>query len=241
MRGFAWILSMCGVLGLCVGCGDSQQAAQQTDTGNRVAATGLGASDPIAADSAAIVTPQGLPDLVVARFYQALRDGDNTAIEALLTDRAREETAKNGLAIQSQASRSLSYEIGETDYVTENLDGAHVASLWAEPEADGSVVSTEVIWVLRKQRDGWKISGMATAIEDGELPLLFNFENPVDMMQKKSYVESRLASREEPASLDSATVAQPVEDVPPEDELTAGPEQASVTEIRNTSSISDLR
>jgi hypothetical protein len=134
------------------------------------------------------------PAGVVAQFYEALRRGDNTRIAGLLTDVARAETANSGLAIQSQASTSLEYAIGETDYVTEQLDGAHVMSLWSEPDGNGSLVSTQVVWVLRKQANGWKISGMATPVAEGQLPLLFNFENPEDMLQKKSYVESQMAA-----------------------------------------------
>jgi ketosteroid isomerase-like protein len=137
------------------------------------------------------------------RFYEALRDGDNGAIESLLTDKAREETAKSGLAIQSQASAALSYTIGETDFVTDQLDGAHVMSLWSEPGPDGAQVSTRVIWVLRKQPNGWKISGMATPVVEGQLPLLFNFENPEDMMQKKSYVESQMAASSDAVEADA--------------------------------------
>ena len=133
------------------------------------------------------------PATVVAQFYEALRKGDDTAIARLLTDKAREETSKSGLGIQSQASESLSYEIGETDYVSDQMDGAHVKTMWREPSAEGQMTSTEVIWVLRKQTSGWKISGMATPVVEGELPLLFNFEEPEDMLQKKAFVEQQLA------------------------------------------------
>ena len=193
MRGAAWMIQMSVLLCLSIGCGDSQQSPQ-----------GNGASGPAAqmrSDNGSQrvgktepgETGADQPNQVVSLFYQALRSGDDASIAALLTDRAREETAKSGLAIQSQASDSLSYTIGETDYVTESLDGAHVMSLWTEPDGEGGLVSTNVIWVLRKQQDGWKISGMATPVAEGQLPLLFNFENPEDMMQKKAYVESQMA------------------------------------------------
>ncbi len=236
MRRATWMIHLSAVLCLSVGCSDSQQAPQADAS----------SSAPTQADSAGTTTrpesADGRPDQVVSQFYQALRSGNNVSIEALLTDKAREETTKSGLSIQSQTSNSLEYEIGETDYVTENLDGAHVMSLWAEPDADGGLVSTEVIWVLRKQQNGWKISGMATAVAEGELPLLFNFENPEDMMLKKSYVESQLADTgdEEPAA-DTETERQP----PIMGKAASAPagqvRQASVAEIPSSPSTNDVR
>lgn len=148
------------------------------------------ASEPVAAGTPSTAAS---PADVVVQFYEALRKGDDAAIASLLTDKAREETANSGLGIQSQASESLSYEIGNTDYVTDQMDGAHVRTMWREPSPEGQLTATEVIWVLRKQTGGWRISGMATPVVEGELPLLFNFEEPEDMLQKKEFVEQQLA------------------------------------------------
>jgi hypothetical protein len=43
---------------------------------------------------------------------------------------------------------------------------------------------------------------MATPVVEGELPLLFNFEEPEDMLQKKEFVEKQLAP---PAESQAAT------------------------------------
>ncbi len=141
----------------------------------------------------------------MAQFYDALRKGSDVTIASLLTDKAREETSKSGLGIQSQASQSLTYEIRESEYVGDQMEGAHVRTMWMEPDANGQLVATEVIWVLRKQSNGWKISGMATPVVEGELPLLFNFEEPEDMLQKKAFVEQQLAqpAESQPATAES--------------------------------------
>jgi hypothetical protein len=110
------------------------------------------------------------------------------------------------LGIQSQASESLSYQISETEFVSDEMDGAHVRTTWMEPSPEGDMTATEVIWVLRKQNDGWKISGMATPVVEGELPLLFNFEEPEDMLRKKEFVEQQLA---EPAGSQADTAEAP--------------------------------
>lgn len=171
-----------------LGCGGQQSAStpESDSTSVNQAATTLSAMPPTQAPDS--------PDLVVAAFYNALRDGDASAIADLLTDKAREETARSGLDIRPQGSTSLSYELGEIDYITEQRDGAHVKSLWTETDADtGQSYTSEVIWVLRKQSNGWKIAGMATPVVDGQLPLLFNFEDPEDMLRKKHYIETEMA------------------------------------------------
>jgi hypothetical protein len=193
-----------GVLSLTVlacsfaGCGGAPQGS--SDAANSApsepAASGPAATAVVTdagSDSAPAANVSG-PSAVVAQFYEALRKGNDVAIAGLLTDKAREETSKSGLGIQSQASESLSYEIRETEYVSDQMDGAHVRTMWLEPSPAGQLATTEVIWVLRKQRNGWKISGMATPVVEGELPLLFNFEEPEDMLQKKEFVERQLAA-----------------------------------------------
>lgn len=168
-----------------LGCGGGQDSATDAPASTSTA------SQQMPAGSA---SEAGLPSETVGQFYEALRSGDAQAIANLLTDKAREETARSGLDIRPQGSTSLSYELGEIDYVTEDGDGAHVKSLWTETDpTTGQAATSEVIWVLRKQTEGWRIAGMATPIQEGQLPLLFNFEDPEDMMWKKNYIENEMA------------------------------------------------
>lgn len=204
MRRVLSILALTALTCWFAGCGGAPQGSP--DAANS-------ASGPDASGTAASTLPAGAsgPAGVVAQFYESLRTGNDAAIASLLTDKARAETSKSGLGIQSQASTSLSYEIGETEYVSDQRDGAHVKTTWKEPSADGQMTSTQVVWVLRKQTNGWKISGMATPVVEGELPLLFNFEEPEDMLQKKAFVEQQLAQPDnaaEAASGPQATTAE---------------------------------
>lgn len=182
MRCQLWMAALSAAFLLVTGCGKSESpdsAADGGSSGNRVSgAVGSAASDQASS-----------PTEVVARFYDALRDGDASRIAALLTDKAREETSKSGLAIRSPGSASLTYQIGEFEYVTPEKNGAHVKSVWTEADADGQQASTDVIWVMRKQPNGWKVAGMATPVEEGQLPLLFNFEDPENMLKNKELVE----------------------------------------------------
>lgn len=188
------------------GCGGAPQGSSDAANSSPSGPGGAGLAN---ADSGPGVSqPQAVSDpaAVVAQFYEALRRGSDETIASLLSDKARQETSRSGLGIQSQASESLSYQISETEFVSDEMDGAHVRTTWMEPSPEGDMTATEVIWVLRKQNDGWKISGMATPVVEGELPLLFNFEEPEDMLRKKEFVEQQLG---EPAGSQADTAEVP--------------------------------
>lgn len=179
------------VLAVFSGCGDSGENPPALAVGGSSGAEPQAGPNSEAAP-VSLAANTGNPQATVVQFYEALKAGDETQIAALLTDKAREETKKSGLDIRSPGSDSLTYEIGESEFVTEAQDGAHVKTMWSQTDADGNPMQTEVIWVLRKQSNGWRVAGMATQVAEGQLPLLFNFEEPIDMLQKKDYVENEL-------------------------------------------------
>ena len=54
-----------------------------------------------------------------------------------------------------------------------------VHSIWSEPNAEGdNVASSQVVWALRQEQSGWRISGLAITIDpQAEDPVVFNFED----------------------------------------------------------------
>lgn len=201
MQRIRWILLTAFSISIIAGCGDSP-------TPDRAASPLAEAPDgnaQMVKNNNAKRGSSNSPSEAVAQFYEALRSGQDSKIAALLTDKAREETANSGLDIQSQGSTRLEYELGEVQFVDDAMQGAHVRSLWIDYLPDGERVGTEVIWVLRQQADGWRIAGMATQVIEGELPLLFNFEDPEDMLRKKEYVEQQYQLAEESMEIRTAS------------------------------------
>jgi hypothetical protein len=132
------------------------------------------------------------PEVVVVTFLDSLRGGDDATAEALLTQRARIETENANLKVEPPGTPMAKYQVGATQYVTENRDGAHVASIWQDTYADGSTEQYNVTWVLRKQEDGWRIVGLATQPQPGAPEIFLNFENPQDMMRKVEQANNEL-------------------------------------------------
>lgn len=129
--------------------------------------------------------PAGTPPQdVVHKFLESLRSGDETVASYLLTDKAREETAKHDLVVSPPGTPSAQYQVGAIE-LSDNQNGAYVTSIWTEPDQEGADQAYEIIWVMRKQPEGWRIAGMATEIIPGEMPLFLNFEDPQDMLRKR--------------------------------------------------------
>lgn len=179
---YGWILSVSLAALVFAGCGSKADtpAASVPATNNT-------------AETAAAPTPKlDAPESVVSAFLESLRAGNDTMAAALLTDVARQETQKKGLKVQPPGTPDMTYQIGQTEYVTEAKDGAHVGSVWSEKLDTGETASFEVIWVLRREPQGWRIAGMATPVGDDSQPLFLNFEDPDDLLQKWQESETEM-------------------------------------------------
>lgn len=75
-----------------------------------------------------------------------------------------------------------------------------MSSVWTETYPDGAI-TYEIVWVLRRQAEGWRIAGMALELLPGQPPQFLNFEDPQDMMQKH---EAALAAQEQAAAAETA-------------------------------------
>lgn len=144
------------------------------------------------------------PDEVVTAFLDALRDGNEQVAEALLTTIARRETKEHDLNVQPPGSPSARYEIGEVKHVQ---GGVHVNSTWSESEESGEQLTYEIVWVLRQEPIGWRVAGMATAVNPTKPPIYLNFEDVPDLLEKWQQADAELAALDEQEQLLQA--AQP--------------------------------
>jgi hypothetical protein len=149
----------------------------------------------------------GRPEAVVSAFLTALRDGDKQTAAALLTSKAREETAKHDLVVQPPGTPSAQFSVGDVAYIDADATGAHVKSLWSDASAATSGALYEIVWALRRQQDGWRIAGMATEIIAGQQPVFLNFEDPHDMLERWQHAEE-IATRNQRSNGDSPTVTR---------------------------------
>lgn len=133
------------------------------------------------------------PDEAIRVFLEAVRTGDDAKAAQMLTPTARQKTAEMQIVVAPPGSPTAKFEVTEFEMVSE--DGAHVASTWSDVDEQGNRHSDQILWILRREPEGWRVAGMATKIFEDELPIILNFEDPQDMMRKQKLAEEEMARR----------------------------------------------
>ncbi len=155
------------------------------------------------------VPVEATPDQVVTVFLDAMREGDAATISALLTTKAREETIRHQMPVEPVAAPHAQFEVAQAQFLPMNPNGAHVQARWVE--SDGQQTYTHsVIWVLRRQTDGWRIAGFAIELIAGTGPQFLNFEDPADMLKKQQEaIAAATAAQGQPAAVQAVLPAVP--------------------------------
>jgi hypothetical protein len=156
------------------------------------------------------------PDAVKA-FLQAIKVGDEKTADDMLTKIARDETKKADLHVAPPGSDTANYKIGK--HVIEGKE-AKVSSTWTDVDEEGKPQTDEIVWLLKQEPEGWRICGMATELFPDEEPLILNFENPKDMIEKQEKAEAEMVRRataelKKNGKPGTQTAAKPGEKAPP--------------------------
>lgn len=157
-------------------------------------ATNTVASQP-ASPTAGSVNPQS-PAECVQLFLDAVRKGDDKTSGALLTKVALQKTSEANLQVAPPGSNTAKFEIGQVEMKkNEGEEGAYVASKWTDVGEDGQPHTDEIIWMVVKDPEGWRIVGMAVKVFADLEPVFLNFEDPADMVAKQQGVEQEMRRR----------------------------------------------
>jgi hypothetical protein len=165
-----------------LGCGGSNEAEQSTGEAPQARQD----ADQTPPTKRVRTFDSATPREAAQSFFTALRDGDEELVELLLTVKAREESEKNGLAINPPGNSTAVFTVGAVEYIQD--DGAHVAGSWTETTTAGTH-TIEIVWILRKEPGGWRIAGLAARAQDQNV--VYNFEDPVEMQQRRAEAEKR--------------------------------------------------
>lgn len=168
---------------------------------NSPAANGVAKDLPVRVDSP--------PDFVVKEFLNALKAGDDGVTAGLLTAVAREETAKSNLAVQPPGTPNAQYQVTAAEVDAQDPTLAQVACIWTEGDDQGGQRTDEVIWVLKKEAQGWRVCGMAMHVPSRMEPVLFNFEDPSEMMRISDEVAKEMEKFAQQPEKTAPTTNQP--------------------------------
>lgn len=164
------------------GCSSEKPTAQQSPQAEMAANAG----NPGSGGSAphADVPP---PTDVVSQFLdQIRRGGAQTEAGKLMTTKAQAECKRTGLVVQPIGSPETRFEVTRSELVPGTRDAALVHSVLTEPplEEEADPVSYQVVWALRLEPAGWRISGLALEVAQGQEPLVVDFENGNEAARK---------------------------------------------------------
>jgi hypothetical protein len=185
----AWLAVL--VVGV-MGCGGSDETGQGPGTGGGEAQSGGGAGGQTGAG-------QSGPAAAVFEFLEAVRTGDDEKAALMLTELARQKTAKLNMEVAPEGSDTAEFKVGEAELLPG--DRARVASTWSDLDHKSQRQTDEIVWMLRRQPDGWRIAGVAAAVFPGEPPLLLNFEDPEEMLRKQEWVQQEIRRRAQQENL----------------------------------------
>jgi len=209
----AWALLALTVLG----CGKSGEGGRGPSAGENDVSPKAASASASAGKIELPAPPENLnsPEGAVYQFLAALRAGDDAKTEAMFTKLAREQIRQSPYGVMPPASDTATFQIGKVEYVDDEHEGARVEAAWSDEDGDGKRVSDDMLWMVRKEAEGWRIAGAAVTAFPGEPPVLLDFENLKEAIEKLKRVQQELALRE-------AKQAEPTEE-----DRTVAPEQAS--------------
>jgi hypothetical protein len=196
MNGGRWIV-LAGLMIGFAGCGQS---------GNHPPATVATDAKPVPAAG-----QQGDgPDRAVFDFLEAVRTGNDDKAAKMLTPLARQKVAEQHLVVAPQGTDTAHFEVGQVQLLAP--DGARVSVKWSDLDEKGKRRTDEVLWMLRRVEEGWRVAGVAAPVFEGEPPLLLNFEDPADMIEKQKMVREEVKRRAEQASAQSTAQLEATSD-----------------------------
>lgn len=175
---------------ISVGCG-SGEVAQTTPPANLANSAGpTNTASPTTTASAVSPSTQPAPTDIVSQFLDRVRrGGSDSGAKELMTQKAQQELARIGQEMKPIGTPDAKYQVTRAVPVPGEENTIWVHSVWSEANDLGQTASFQVVWTLKKESVGWRISGMAMEIDPQTAPLEINFEDG-DQLAAVLYEES---------------------------------------------------
>ncbi|MCA9138610.1 MAG: hypothetical protein KDB00_17685 [Planctomycetales bacterium] len=131
------------------------------------------------------------PTEIVSQFLDLVRrGGQDASSNELLTKLAQQELKRIGRPFEFPGSPDTTFEVRQAFPVPDHNDMVWVHTYLTEPSQTGESLQYEVVWTLRKETVGWRVSGFVIDQGDGLEPLQFDFENGDEMAARLASLES---------------------------------------------------
>ncbi len=149
------------------------------------------------------------PEGSVCQFLEAIRVGDDQKTESMFVSSGRQKIKELKIPVTPHGSDTARFELGPVERVSEDL--VRVGCKWSDLDADGTHTD-EMVWSVLKEAEGWRIAGLAATVFDGEPPLLLDFRDPEEVVEKLDMVRQEVARR---MAMEAQQAQRSEEDGPP--------------------------
>lgn len=186
------------------GCGDASQTTTSSTAANS-ATEQQPAADQVTMKGFTPRQPSKSyadPRVAVNDFLIAVTSGDNDTATSLLTVKSQQELWSNGLEVFDAGLPGSTFKVTEMEQRSETE--AHVETVWVDENRN----QYPCVWLLRKERQGWAIFGMATKFLPHVDPVILPFEDQQELARRKEeagriiqqYEQQQLAARQQAAN-----------------------------------------
>ena len=199
MRYRCWMLSLAFLAVGVWGCGNPDPAGETPTPEGGETRSG---EDPVAGESGpGDSADTSHPAAAVSFFLDSLRKGDDEAVMAMYTRQAREQATQLNQHFAPKGSDTAQFEVGEVERLAE--DGARVHTRWTDLNQDGQPHTDEILWMVRREPEGWRIAGMGATVFAGEPPLLLDFEDLKATLRKIELLREEIYRRAQEEQLEA--------------------------------------
>lgn len=178
-------ISFAAVMSFVVGCSDAPTATSQAPTTSSPGAPSqvIPNAAPAAGDQAGFVPVNPTkryddPRETVHDFLTAITVGDDKTATSLMSYAAQRETWSNGLALSSEGLPGTNFKITATEVVKPSVE-SHVETTWVDENNN----AYPCVWLLKNEKNGWCIYGMATRYMENAPPVMLDFEDHEKLRQ----------------------------------------------------------
>ncbi len=192
MRSHGWTLLLAIIPLTLLGCGQTSGDAdgEQAATANADSDAGRSAEEKPQSHSKPKLDG---PAAAVYEFLEAVRSGDDATADQMLTTVARQKTQEMNMVVAPPGSDTARFQVGKAEILPD--DRAKVDCTWTDRDIDGTIRTDEIIWVLRKETEGWRIGGMVATVFPDTDPVMLNFEDPEGMIRKQEEIKKEMDRR----------------------------------------------
>ncbi|MCH2182599.1 MAG: hypothetical protein MK108_11390 [Mariniblastus sp.] len=144
------------------------------------------------------------PETICQLFVRYLSVGNRSMAEQMLTPAALTTTSRAQLQLEPVGGKNAKYEMQSPRYATNKKKLCQV-DCCIKDEMDDQTVETEITWICRLQKDGWRIAGMMVEVTPDQPKDYLSFENVDDVTRIKSSLIDSVSSDIRNAAKDDET------------------------------------